>query len=112
MENINKPTAEEMAAWREKHGKIFTLEADEEINGETLFLVIKKPSRASFERYQEDAIKKGSKAMQQFAKENILYPDKEIISAIFSDKPGVAINIATNLQDLMGVSVNFTLNES
>ena len=113
MENTNKkPTAEQLKAWREQYGKVFTLNSEDEINGETLLLVIKKPSRASFERFQDEALKKGAKTLQQFVKENILFPEKEKVNEIFSDKPGLVSVIAEKLQDLMGLNVSFTMTES
>ena len=108
----NRPAEEQLQAWREKFGKVFVMESEEEVNGETLCIVARKPSRASFERYQDEVIKKGAKAMLQFVKENVLFPSKESMAAILDDKPGIASAIATNLQDVMGVSVTFTMTES
>lgn len=107
-----KPTAEEMQAWRDKYGKILVMESEVEVKGETLFIVARKPSRASFDRYQEEIMKKGGKAMLQFVKENILYPDKAAMTALFDEYPGIANNLASTLQDAMGVSVTFTMTES
>lgn len=73
---------------------------------------MKKPSRASFERYQDDVMKKGAKAMLQFVLENTLFPDREAMASILDDKPGITSGIASKLQDEMGISVSFTMTES
>lgn len=107
-----KPTEEQMQAWRDNYGKILVMESEVEVEGETLFVIARKPSRASFDRYQDEVMKKGGKAMLQFVKENILYPDKAVITALFDKYPGIANNLASSLQDAMGVSVTFTMTES
>lgn len=112
MANSKRPTQEQLQEWREKYGKIYTLESEDEVNGDTIFIVARKPSRASFERYQEEVTKKGAKAMRQFVRENILYPGSEDLMPIFDDKPGILNGIASKLQDEMGVSVSFTMTES
>ncbi len=113
MENTNKqPTPEQIAAWREKYGKVFTLQADEEINGAPLIVVARKPSRSSFERFQDEAVKKGPKAMQQFVRDNVLFPDRETLTAVLEDKPGLIPRISDALADIMGVSASFTVTES
>lgn len=109
---VKKPTAEQMQDWKARFEKVFKMKSEDEVNGEVLELVVRKPSRSSFERYQDDVMKKGAKAMYQFALENTLFPDRETMAEILDDKPGLASGIASKLQDEMGISVGFTMIES
>ena len=104
-----KPTEQQMAEWKEKF-KVITLQA--EIDDETMTIIAKKPSRISFERYQEEVLKKGVKAMRQFVKENVLFPDPETVEQMFKDKPGLVVGISNPLQEMMGAGVDFTVTES
>lgn len=104
-----KPTEQQMAEWKEKF-KVITLQG--EFEDEVMTIIAKKPSRVSFERYQEEVLKKGIKAMRQFVKENILFPDPETVEQMFKEKPGLVAGISNPLQEMMGAGVDFTVIES
>ena len=105
-----KVTESQLAEWKERHGKIQKMETYDEELGEIL-IVIKKPSRSSFNRFQDEVLKKGSKAMEQFARENVLYPAKEELSKLIDVKPGIVLGIVEKLQSEMGIDMDFSVTE-
>ena len=110
-ENV-RPTPEQMAEWKSKYGKTFLLESEDDVSGEPLVVVMRKPSRASFERFQDEVLKKANKAMRQLVMDNTLFPERKELEALLDEKPGIIIPLAGELQDEMGTLTAFTKTES
>lgn len=109
--DYTQPTPEQIQEWKDKYKRVVALTAEDEDTGEKIQVIVRKPSRTSFERYQEEIIKKGSKAMKQFVLEAVLLPEREELTRILDNKPGFVSGIADPLQTMMGVGVNFTISE-
>lgn len=105
------PDVQQLQAWKEKYGKVYILETEDPDSKEELRIVARKPSRATFERYQEELMKKGPKAMKNFVLDSVLYPARDELAKLLDEKPGFCSSLADPLQTQLGVGANFTINE-
>ena len=106
----NKPTDSQLAEWKAQYGKIQKMETNDLDLGE-IVIVIKKPRKSSFNRFQDEVLKKGSKAMEQFVLENVLYPERKELIRLFEAKPGIVLGLVDELQSEMGIDMGFSVTE-
>ena len=106
----NKPTDSQLAEWKAQYGTIQQMETNDLDLGE-IVIVIKKPRKSSFNRFQDEVLKKGSKAMEQFVLENVLYPERKELIRLFEAKPGIVLGLVDELQSEMGIDMGFSVTE-
>lgn len=104
-------TPEKIEELKERFGKIVKLHAIDSESGKEIEVIGRKPRRASFERFQDEVLKKGSKAMRNFVLENVVYPERSELERLFNEKPGLIVGILNPLQELMGADTDFTMTE-
>lgn len=104
-----KKLQEKINDWKEQYGEIYEIAADVEFeqNSEQMIFIFRKPNRQHLSRYIKTAMKNAYKAMHTLVFDTLLYPDKDKVSKMVEEKPGLIISLGNELQDIIGVNQDF-----
>ena len=96
--------------WKRQYGEVYEISAENDLEqekNEPLIFFFKKPSRPNLSRYIKEAMKNAYKAMYNLTFDCLLYPDRDAVSKLVQEKPGLIIAIGNELQEIIGVNQDF-----
>ncbi|MDI3547886.1 MAG: hypothetical protein PWR10_1538 [Halanaerobiales bacterium] len=105
-ENLEK----QKEKWIEEFGEVYEIAAEADIdegNAKPMVFYFKKPGRTNLSRYIKDAMKNAYKAMYNLTFDCLLYPDRDAVTKLIEEKPGLIIALGNELQEIIGVNQDF-----
>ncbi|MEW6065816.1 MAG: hypothetical protein AB1538_11745 [Bacillota bacterium] len=107
---MDRPTEEEMKAWRAKYGAI--LEFSTEEGYPNYCFVCRMPDRQALRRYVKRVAKDVYEAAYSLLLECLLYPSDEEARRLFKEKPGIPFALGSELQKAVEADLEFHVKRS
>lgn len=96
--------------WIEQYGEVYEIAAEADLEDEKakpMVFYFKKPGRTNLSRYIKDAMKNAYKAMYNLTFDCLLYPDRDAVTKLIEEKPGLIVALGNELQEIIGVNQDF-----
>lgn len=103
------PTTEQLAQWRQQHGELLELSADDDEHVGGCVFIFREPGKTQLSRFIQKAMKNAYGAMRQFTFDLLLYPSREEVTRLFDEKPGLLVAIGGALQRETGTGADFSV---
>lgn len=96
--------------WKNQYDEVYEIAAENDLekeDNEPLVFFFKKPGKSNLSRYIKDAMKNAYKAMHNLTFDCLLYPDRDVVSKLIEERPGLIIALGNELQEIIGVNQDF-----
>lgn len=98
------------AELKAKYGEVYRLETDlEDETGNITHVRVytKRPHRIHLSRFAKEVAKDTFKALNTLIFDTAVWPEKDELTRLFEDRPGLVISLGSELQKLVGVNQDF-----
>ncbi len=104
----------EIKEWKAKHKDIYEIGIEDEDDKESVLdgvrIICRAPGRAELSRFIKDVTAGDAlKAQNNFFFGCLLHPKAEVLKEIVDEKPGIIVALGNKLQEITGISQNFTM---
>lgn len=109
------PFADQIAAWKKEHGKVYELNSGSGLDlparlQGTVFIV-RQPSRAELSRLLRDAGKDPLGQITNLLLDITLTPSRAELGQLLEQVPALAVSLQTGLQQSCGLGIDFSARE-
>ncbi|MDR3561907.1 MAG: hypothetical protein P4N59_10800 [Negativicutes bacterium] len=100
-----KPDQAQIDKWKAQFGEVYEITSDAD---EEQVFYFRKPDRGQLSRFAKKVMQDALKAMHTLIFDTLLFPSQEVVNKLFTEKPGMAIPLGSELQTIVGTNQDFT----